>query len=95
MAVSVRSIRMWSLDGSGKAIPHRTQAGSAPWDLVLYRARHDYRRWVLNSTGNLAAVRRTMGHKDVRAAMQYQHPDLEIVRAALNRTNGSSLQATT
>ena len=24
-----------------------------------------------------------MGHKDVRAAMQYQHPDLEIVRAAL------------
>jgi len=58
-------------------------------DLVLYCARHDYGTRVLSSTGNLP-VMRTMGHKDVRAAMQYQHPDLEIVRAALNRTNGSS-----
>ena len=63
-------------------------------DLVLYCARHDYGTRVLSNTGNLAAVMRTMGHKDVRAAMQYQHPDLEIVRAALNRTNGSSLQTT-
>ena len=51
-------------------------------DLVLYCARHDYGTRVLSNTGNLAAVMRTMGHKDVRAAMQYQHPDLEIVRAA-------------
>jgi hypothetical protein len=28
---------------------------------------------------------KTMGHKDVRAAMHYQHPDLEILRAALNQ----------
>jgi hypothetical protein len=40
---------------------------------------------------NLAAVMTTMGHKDVRPARQYQHPDLEIVRAALNRTIGSSV----
>ena len=26
---------------------------------------------------------KTMGHKDVKTAMQYQHPELEIVRAAL------------
>jgi len=63
-------------------------------DLVLYGARHDYGTRVLSNTGNLAVVMRTMGHKDVRAAMQYQHPDLEIVRAALNRTNASSLQTT-
>ena len=63
-------------------------------DLVLYGARHDYGTRVLSSTGNLAAVMRTMGHKDVRAATQYQHPDLEIVRAALNRTNVSSWQKT-
>jgi len=43
---------------------------------------------------HLAAVMRTMWHKDVRAAMKYQHPDLEIVRAALNRTNGLSAQRT-
>jgi hypothetical protein len=39
-------------------------------------------------------VMTTMGHEDVRAAMQYQHPDLEIVRTALHRTNGSSVQTT-
>jgi len=26
-----------------------------------------------------------MGHKDVKTAMQYQHPELEIVRAALDQ----------
>jgi len=35
-------------------------------------------------TGNLAAVMRTMGHHDVKTAMHYQHPELEIVRAALD-----------
>ena len=61
-------------------------------DLVLYCARHDYGTRVLTNTGNLAAVMKTMGHRDVRAAMQYQHPDLVIVRSALNRTNGPSQQ---
>jgi site-specific recombinase XerC len=56
-----------------------------PEDLVLYCCRHDYGTRVLNSTGNLAAVMKTMGHRDVRAALQYQHPELEIVRAALNQ----------
>ena len=28
---------------------------------------------------------KTMGHKDVKTAMQYQHPELEIVRAALDQ----------
>ncbi len=35
-------------------------------------------------TGNLAAVMKTMGHRDVKPAMHYQHPELEIVRAALD-----------
>jgi uncharacterized protein (DUF433 family) len=35
-------------------------------------------------TGNLAAVMRTMGHRDVQTAMHYQHLELEIVRAALD-----------
>jgi len=35
-------------------------------------------------TGNLAAVMKTMGHRDVKTAMRYQHPELEIVRAALD-----------
>ncbi len=76
----------------GKQFRIARRKARLPEDLVLYCARHDYGTRVLSTTGNLAAVMRTMGHKDVRAAMQYQHPDLEIVRAALNRTNGSSVQ---
>ena len=69
----------------------RAKAGLAK-DLVLYCSRHDYGTRVLNNTGNLAAVMKTMGHRDVRTAMQYQHPELEMVRIALNRANGSALQ---
>jgi site-specific recombinase XerD len=61
----------------------RKKAG-LPNELVLYCARHDYGTRVLMRTGNLAAVMRTMGHRDVKTAMHYQHPELEIVRAALD-----------
>ena len=40
--------------------------------------------------GNLAAVMRTMGHRDVKTAMHYQHTELEIVRAALDYRPPSS-----
>ena len=62
----------------------REKAG-LPQGLVLYCGRHDYGTRILKKTGNLAAVMRTMGHKDVKTAMQYQHPELEIVRAALDQ----------
>jgi integrase len=62
----------------------RRRAG-LPEHLVLYCGRHDYGTRVLKNTGNLAAVMKTMGHKDVKTAMQYQHPELEIVRAALDQ----------
>ena len=61
----------------------RTKSG-LPKDLVLYCARHDYGTRILMRTGNLAAVMKTMGHRDVKTAMHYQHPELEIVRAALD-----------
>jgi hypothetical protein len=61
-----------------------------PWSIQLsYCGRHDYGTRVLKQTGNLAAVMKSMGHKDVKTAMQYQHPELEIVRAALNQTNSA------
>ena len=53
-------------------------------DLVLYSSRHDFGTRMLRKTGNLAAVMKVMGHKDVRTAMRYQHPELDIVRDALN-----------
>jgi integrase len=61
----------------------RNKAG-LPKELVLYCARHDYGTRVLMRTGNLAAVMRMMGHRDVKTAMRYRHPELEIVRAALD-----------
>ncbi len=61
----------------------RSEAG-LPKELVLYCARHDYGTRILTRTGNLAAVMKTMGHRDVRTAMHYQYPDLDVVRAALD-----------
>src|SRR5215470_3792509 len=63
----------------------RRKAG-LPENLVLYCGRHDYGTRVLKNTGNLAAVMKTMGHRDVKTAMQYQHPELDIVRHALNQS---------
>jgi hypothetical protein len=34
-----------------------------------------------------------MGHRDVKTAMHYQHPELEIVRAALDYRPPTSEQA--
>ena len=62
----------------------RFKAG-LPEDLALYCGRRDYGTRILKRTGNLAAVLRTTDHKDVKTAMQYQHPELEIVRAALDQ----------
>jgi len=70
----------------------RVKAG-LPEDLVLYCGRHDYGTRILKRTGNLAAVMRTMGHKDVKTAMQYQHPELEIVRAALDQDTAAENRA--
>jgi hypothetical protein len=41
---------------------------------------------VLKKTGNLKLVMQTMGQVDVKTAMKYQHPELDIVRSALNDT---------
>ncbi len=51
----------------------RAKAG-LPKDLVMYCARHDFGTYALSQTGNLAAVMKAMGHRDVKTAMQYQHP---------------------
>ena len=61
----------------------RRQAG-LPEDLVLYCARHDFGTYVLERTGNLKLVMDSMGHADVATALKYQHPELELVREALN-----------
>lgn len=65
----------------------RKQAG-LPQNLVLYCARHDFGTYVLQKTGNIAVVMNSMGHADVKTAMTYQHPELNIVREAINARSG-------
>ena len=59
-------------------------AAGLPKRLVLNCARHDFGAYVRSKTGNLKVVMDTMGHADMKSAMIYQHPEMEIVRPALN-----------
>jgi integrase len=68
----------------GKLFHAARDIAGLPKELILYCSRHDYGTRVLRETGNLAAVMKTMGHKDVRTTMRYQHPELDIVRETLN-----------
>jgi hypothetical protein len=47
-------------------------------------ARHDFGTYVLQKTGNIAAVMNSMGHSDVKTAITYQPPELNVVRDAIN-----------
>jgi len=67
-----------------KQFAQARDATGLPKELVLYCGRHDFGTYALQETGNLAAVMKTMGHADVRTAMKYQHPDLDVLRVALN-----------
>jgi integrase len=70
-----------------KQFRHARRRAGLPEQLVLYCGRHDFGSRVYAKTGNLKAVMTVMGHKDVKTAMRYQHPDPEIVRAALDETD--------
>jgi len=66
------------------------KAAGLPESQVLYCGRHDYGTYLLGKTGNLKAIIDSMGHADVKTAMRYQHPELEIVRQGLERTAHSA-----
>ena len=70
----------------------REKAG-LPKSLVLYCGRHDFGIVVTARTGDLKAVMKFMGHRDFKTAMRYQHPEVCIVRAALNQAKGDSSHA--
>jgi hypothetical protein len=56
--------------------------------VVLYCGRHDFGTDLLRRTGNLALVMRIMRQKSLKAAMAYQHPELEQVRLVLKSLAG-------
>lgn len=59
------------------------KAANLPEDLVLYCGRHDFGTYVYNATQNLKATMMVMGQTDIKTAMKYQHPGLQIVKGAL------------
>jgi integrase len=68
----------------------RADAG-LPVGLKLYCSRHDFGTEMLQRTGNLPFVMQVMGQTSTKAAMQYQHRDLEHMRMA---TGGWRLNVT-
>jgi integrase len=73
-----------------KAFAQAKRDAGLPDDLVLYCARHTFATKVMGATGDLSLVMRAMGHSSPQAAMIYQHPSLETVRAIVN---GSGAEA--
>lgn len=60
------------------------EAAGLPSNLVLYCARHDYGSFMLSKTGNLKVVMDLMGQRDYRAALNYQHHEVDVARELLN-----------
>jgi len=83
LSVYLNLLRYWEFTGRDSGLPR------LPEKLVLYCGRHDYGTRVLQGSGNLAVVMRTMGHGSPTTAMKYQHPELEQVRRVLNGTNSN------
>lgn len=79
------------LTSIAKHFAEARKAAGLPKNLVLYCGRHDFGTVITAKTGNLKAVMKVMGHKDVKTAMKYHHPEIEIVRAALNQGPTDSL----
>jgi len=90
---ALKACSFWTFDDGGEALsPSARQSSGLPKELVLYCGRHGFGTRVVRETGNLPAVMKTMGHKDVRTAMRYQHPELDIVREALNAPRTTLVQ---
>lgn len=72
------------LTTQGKHFRQARRAAKLPENLVLYCARHDFGTGAMDLTHNLALVMKAMGHKDVKTALRYQHPDTDTLREAMN-----------
>lgn len=81
------------LTSIGKHFVEAREKAGLPRSLVLYCGRHDFGTVITARTGNLKAVMKVMGHSDFKTAMRYQHPEVEIVRAALNKSSPDQPQA--
>jgi integrase len=63
------------------------EAANLPDDLVFYCGKHGFCTDVMRRTGNVFALMKAVGHKDVKHTMQYQHQGIEQVREVVNQRN--------
>ncbi|HYC66692.1 site-specific integrase [Brevundimonas sp.] len=70
---------------SRKALDRAGITGARP----AHDLRHHAATTVLRQTGNLAAVKRLLGHEDIASTMRYAHADDDDVHEALRHTYGT------
>ena len=85
-----KNAKLQHLGSIAKHFAEAREKAGLPKNLVLYCGRHDFGTVITARTGNLKAVMKVMGHRDFKTAMRYQHPEVDIVRAALNQNQISS-----
>ena len=84
MGISIQTCRLWA-PAFNRSLVSRGSAVSRPSEgtrSVLCPA--SLRHKSSHADRELAAVMKTMGRRDVKTAMHYQHPELDVVRAALD-----------
>jgi len=55
--------------------------------MKLYGARHAFVTYAVEATGNVFAVADAMGHEDLKTTRIYQHPQLSVIRDAIDERN--------
>jgi integrase len=58
-----------------------------PESLKLYGARHAFATYAVEATGNVFAVADAMGHADLKTTRIYLHPELSVIRDAIDHRN--------
>jgi site-specific recombinase XerC len=58
-----------------------------PESLKLYGAHHEFATYAMEATGNVFAVADAMGHEDSKTTRIYQHPELRLIRDAIDERN--------
>jgi integrase len=79
------------LRGLQKHFREIAQQLALPNDLKLYCARHTFGTVAMAETRDPGLVKEAMGHVDLKTTMGYMHPDVQRVKAVIDRHNESKL----
>ncbi len=95
------SVSTWGAKTDGhittvnKAFAEAREKAKLPEGLVLYSTRHTFGTDLMQQTGNVKLVMKSMGHIDVKTAMRYQHPETGQVGRFIDQRNAQRKSAAT